>query len=425
MAVFNFEIKRQSYEIALKQTKDALSAGDIENGKYFLNHAIELSVQLLENCIVERMKAVYASENRKLLSLRNSLEKGVNPFDRRATANTAVNNTPTTNEETGVGAVSANSGVRPSSPSSRPSAKPASANAQSGAKKAEFFSSEAPKTTLDDVAGLEGVKRQIRLRVIAPMKQPELYKKYMDDAGCQILMYGPPGCGKSFVAEAIAGELKCAYAILNASDLLDKYVGEGSKKVTRIFKEAEQYKNCLIFFDELDAVFSSRESDDSKYTKDVLTTFLTCLSGFHTDENGGIKVIIGATNRPWALDSALIRGKRFDTHIYVGLPDEEARAFLVKKAFRKNPTLLEGSDLTEEELVKRFDGYSCADISSMLVKMKTRAFERALDKSASSDAEAADEPITLEDAEEVISNYRNSVTQESLLAFKAFENGEI
>ncbi|MGN0814510.1 MAG: ATP-binding protein [Candidatus Coproplasma sp.] len=426
MAVFNFEIKRQSYEIALKQTKDALCAGDVERGKYFLSRAIELSAQLVENCIVDRMRENYAAENRKLLALSSSLDRGVNPFNKSAAA-PAASAAPSGSSVPSKGGASGSAGKGVNSASGKGAgsgsgAKPSQAAAEKK-ENGEFFSSEAPKTTLDDVAGLEDVKRQIRLRVIAPMKQPELYNKYMDDAGCQILMYGPPGCGKSFVAEAIAGELKCAYAILNASDLLDKYVGEGSKKVTRIFKEAEQYKNCLIFFDELDAVFASRESDDSKYTKDVLTTFLTCLSGFHADESGGIKVIIGATNRPWALDSALIRGKRFDTHIYVGLPDADARAFLVHKAFRKTPSLLEGSDLTEQDLVEMFEGYSCADISSMLVKMKTRAFERALDKF--SDEESADEPVTKEDATEVVASYRNSVTPESLQAFKAFENGEI
>lgn len=399
MAVFNFEIKRQSYEIALKQIQEALAAGDVERGKYYLNYAIDLSSQLVANCTVDRVRNSYAEENRKLLSLYSSLERGKNPFVKSATV---------------------------ASCEKQACEKKDKESAVFDKKKeciSEFFSSDSPQTTLDDVAGLKDVKRQIRLRVIAPMKEPELYSKYMDDAGCQILMYGPPGCGKSFVAEAIAGELKCAYAMLNASDLLDKYVGEGAKKITRIFKEAEQYENCLIFIDEIDAVFSSRESDDSKYTKDILTTFLSCLSGFQSNKSGGIKVIIGATNRPWALDSALIRGKRFDTHIYVGLPDAEARAFLIKKAFKKNPALLSNTDITEEELVALFDGYSCADIGSMIVKMKTKAFERALEARASEGS--VEKPITRQDVTDVISNYRNSVTTESLMAFKAFENSEI
>lgn len=411
MPTFNFEIKRQSYEMALGNTREALSSGNVEEGRYYLSVALGLCSQLVANCIVSQMRERYGQEYKKLLSLQSSLEKGVNPFTAKP-APAPADRTPA---------------APPQSPSGNsPAKKEPTSGAKSadggGERRSQFFSDEAPSTTLDDVAGLEAVKKQIRLRVIAPMKNPELYNRYMDDAGCQILMYGPPGCGKSFVAEAIAGELGCAYAILNSSELLEKYVGEGPKKMRQIFEEAKNYDNCLIFFDELDSVFSSREGDDSKYSKDILTTFLTCLSGFKANE-GGVRIVIGATNRPWALDSALIRGKRFDTHIYVGLPDESARLFLVNKAFKKHSFILDESELTRERLVELFDGYSCADISTMLDKMKTRAFERALDNSER--GIDRNEPVTEEDALAVIGSYRNSVTKESLAAFKAFENGEI
>ena len=404
MAVFNFEIKRQSYNIALKQTKEALSAGDIEGGKAYLAHAIDLCSQLVQNCTVEMMRAQYASENKKLMGLQASLNKGINPF----AAQRAAQPSPSAGNQPGGGMARQDAGSVKAQPGEKP--------------KSQFFMDEVPKTTLADVAGLDDVKKEIRLRVLAPMKDKAFYAKYMDDVGCQILMYGPPGCGKSFVAEAVAGELGCAYAVINAADLLDKYVGEGSKKVVQIFKEAEAYDNCLIFFDELDSIFSSREGEDSRHTKDILTTFLTCLSGFHAD-NGGLKVIIGATNRPWALDSAVVRGKRFDTHIYVGLPDAEARRFLVNKAFKKNPSLLENTDIKMNDFVEMYDGYSCADISSMLSKVKTKAFERALDKREM--GEMSDEPVTMADAKTVLSDYRNSVTKESLEAFEAFRRGEI
>lgn len=394
MAVFNFDIKRKSYEDALKMTRSSLSAGNIEEGKYYLASATGLCSQLIANCVVEPMKRRYESEYRKLQSLSASLDKGINPFSADRSAASARGGNAATAAEAG-----ANS-----------------------AGELQFFSEKAPSTTLYDVAGLSEVKKQIRLRVLAPLQNPELYSKYMDDAGCRILMYGPPGCGKSFVAEAIAGELKCAYAIINASDLLDKYVGEGPKKVVQIFKEAERFEKCLIFFDELDSLFASRESDDSRHTKDILTTFLTCLSGFHEEKSGCVRVIIGATNRPWALDSALIRGKRFDTHIYVGLPDAEARAFLVRKAFSKNAALLDG-DIGEESMVELLNGYSCADISTILGKMKEKAFERTLANfERGLDSE---EPVTRKDMDCVMANYRNSVTAESLELFKSFENGEI
>ncbi len=407
MANFNFEIKRQSYEMAVQRTGEALRAGDVAGGRYYLSKAIELVSQLVENCIIDHMREAYAAEHRKLVALFAALDRGENPFLAPKTAPAAP----------------AAPKAAPGTPRGGNASASTQTDEENGEGGYEFFSSEPPSVTLDDVAGLEDVKKQIRLSVIAPMSQPDLYGRYMDEAGCQILMYGPPGCGKSFVAEAIAGELGCAYAILNASDLLDKYVGEGSKKVMRIFKEAANFENCLIFFDELDAVFASRESDDSKHSKDVLTTFLTCLSGFGSKKGNGIKVIIGATNRPWALDSALVRGKRFDTHVYVGLPDYDARHFLVKKAFKGKEGLLEGSDLTIEALTDMFEGYSGADISAVLGKVKVRALERALDKHARGEDDNV--PVMMADATAVLADYRNSVTPESLLAFEAFKNGEL
>lgn len=404
MSNFNFEIKRKSYDQAVQCTQDALRVNDIETAKIYLSKAIELAGQLIDQCIIEPLRNTYLVQRQKLEKLYAALLRGENPFlAPRRPAPTA-----------------APAGAPARGPVGQDNAAGQASDGKQGG--LEFFSSEPPSVTLDDVAGLEDVKRQIRLSVIAPMTQPELYGRYMDEAGCQILMYGPPGCGKSFVAEAIAGELGCAYAILNASDLLDKYVGEGAKKVKRIFEEAAQFENCLIFFDELDAVFASRESDDSKHSKDVLTTFLTCLSGFGA-KKGGVKVIIGATNRPWALDSALVRGKRFDTHVYVGLPDAEARRFLVKKAFKGKDELLEGSDLSIEALTEMFDGYSGADISAVLGKVKVKALERALDRHARGENDHV--PVMLADATAVLADYRNSVTPDSLLAFEAFKNGEL
>jgi len=392
MSNFNFPVKKQTYAIALKNTKDAFVAGDTETGLDYLEKSISLCKELIAHCSVEQWQRELSIELKKLETIKsNFLEKGINPFAPRAAQE----------RQTGGGQ-----------------------GEKSGEKKPVYFSKESPDVTLADIAGLKEVKKQILLNVITPLKDPDLYYKYKEEAGCQILMYGPPGCGKSFVAEAIAGELKCAYAIVNASDILDKYVGEAPKKIVQIFEEAKSYDNCLIFFDELEVLFASRESDDSTHTKDVLTTFLTCLSGFNSKKSKtNVRVVIGATNRPWALDSALLRGKRFDTHLYVGLPDEEARRFMVKRAFKNSGELLENTDLTVDELVGMFDGYSGADISSMVEKMKSLALERALTKRAQ--GEQGLEPVTKADAKKVFDGYRNSITPESLCAYEAFRRGEI
>lgn len=386
MAAFNYKIKSQTYALVLEKMRESLRGGRLSEGTEWLARALELCGQLEKYSSVVQLKERYAAERRSLAELQISLRQGKNPFLEQINC---AQNSPAKREE-------------------NPS---------------PLFSFAVPAVKLKDVAGLEEVKRQIRLRVIAPVQNPDLYYRYMDEVGCRILLYGPPGCGKSFVAEAIAGELGCAYVVLGAAELLEKYVGEGPKKLASLFQEAERYENCLLFFDELDAVFSARENEDSRYTKDVLTTFLSCLSGFRSHEQKGVRVIIGATNRPWALDPALVRGKRFDTHIYVGLPDAAARAHLIRVAFSKNPLLLQGSDLTEEMLVRRLDGYSCADIAAVCEKMKARALERALEKAEHGKGEV--EPVTQADADSVLQVYRNSVTQESLQAFRAFSEGVI
>lgn len=386
---FNYEMKYRTYEAALSKVKELLMLDDKENGLFYLDKAISLSRELADNSEVIEFKNRFVTENRKLIQIRKNLkENGINPFLKKETIKTAPSNDNSIGEPI------------------------------------KFFKKEPPKITLEDVAGLDDVKREIKLNVILPLKNPDLYYKYKDSVGCQILMFGPPGCGKSFVAEAIAGELKCAYAIINSFDILDKYVGEAPKKIKAIFDEAEEYDNCLLFFDELDSLFASRESDDSAHTKDVLTAFLTCLSGFNSNKDPKkIRVIIGATNRPWALDTALIRGKRFDTHLYITLPDYDARHFLVSKAFKNHMELLEDTDITIEDMTERFDGYSGADISSILDKVKTKALEKAL----FNQNEGIDErvPICLKYFDEVMESYRNSVSKESLKYFEDFRNGDI
>lgn len=389
---FDYAMKYRTYEAALNKTKELLGEDDRENGVYYLDKAISLSKELAVNAEVIEFKQRFSKENKKLIDIKKELiENGKNPFLKKMIQHTNSNQQSISNED--------------------------------NKKKESFFKSEPPNITLNDVAGLEEVKKEIRLNVLLPLNNPDFYYKYKDEVNCQILMYGPPGCGKSFVAEAIAGELKCAYAIVNVFDILDKYVGEAPKKIKELFKEAEQYDNCLIFFDELDALFSSRDSQDSDHTKDVLTAVLTCMSGFNSNKNKkSVKVIIGATNRPWALDSAVIRGKRFDTHLYVSLPDYEARLFLVKKEFKNHMNLLENTDITLKKLVNRFEGYSGADIGSMISKMKTLALEEALNYQ--SKGINKDVPISSKFVNEVFKNYRNSVTKESLLRFEAFRNGE-
>lgn len=385
---FDYPGKNRAYEAALSRTKECLSADDRENGLLFLEKAISLSDELRLNAAIAEFQARFAKENASLRKIKALLEEGKNPFLKKTQA---VDGAPTSKDE----------------------------EKKEGNSVTGFFSNEPPKTTLDDVAGLEAVKEQIRINVLLPLKDPELFYRYKSDAGARICMYGPPGCGKSFVAEAIAGELKCHYAVILVPDILDKYVGEAPKRIKAIFEEAEKYENVLLFFDEIDAMCSSRDSDESTHTKDILTTFLTCMSGFKP-KGKSLKVIIGATNRPWALDSALIRGQRLDTAIYVGLPDEKARQFFVDKEFAKHKEAYEGSDLTKEYCVEALDGFSGADIKTIFEQAATRTLRRVLDDKL---PKGQYYKIAKADFDAALKAHHNPVTAESLLRYAAFEKG--
>ncbi len=385
---FDYPGKNRAYEAALSRTKECLSADDRENGLLFLEKAISLSDELRLNAAIAEFQARFAKENASLRKIKALLEEGKNPFLKKTQA---VDGAPTSKDE----------------------------EKKEGDSVTGFFSNEPPKTTLDDVAGLEAVKEQIRINVLLPLKDPELFYRYKSDAGARICMYGPPGCGKSFVAEAIAGELKCHYAVILVPDILDKYVGEAPKRIKAIFEEAEKYENVLLFFDEIDAMCSSRDSEESTHTKDILTTFLTCMSGFKP-KGKSLKVIIGATNRPWALDSALIRGQRLDTAIYVGLPDEKARQFFVDKEFAKHKEAYDGSDLTKEYCVEALDGFSGADIKTIFEQAATRTLRRVLDDKL---PKGQYYKIAKADFDAALKAHHNPVTAESLLRYAAFEKG--
>jgi|GEM_PF-1228841 len=391
---FDYASKNRAYEACLARIKEYFSSDDIDNGKLFLDKAIALSRELAVNAVFPEFQAKFNKENGQLLKIKAKIDAGENPFKKK---------------------VAATSGSAPQG------GEEAKGGSEEGGKEETtgFFKTEVPTTTLDDVAGLEAVKEQIRINVLLPLKDPELFYHYKSEAGARIIMYGPPGCGKSFVAEAIAGELKCHYAVIVVPDILDKYVGVAPKRIKAIFEEAERYDNVLLFFDEIDALCSSRDSDDSSHTKDILTTFLTCMSGFKP-KSKSLKVIIGATNRPWALDAALIRGQRLDTPIYVRLPDEKARRFFVEKEFAKHPEVFEGSDLTVEYCIDALDGLSGADIKTILERATTKTLYRVLQDNL---PKGQFYKVTKADFDAALSAHHNPVTPEALLRYEAFEKG--
>ena len=276
-------------------------------------------------------------------------------------------------------------------------------------------SGSSDKITFADVAGLEDVKEQITFKVLSPMQKPELAEKYHIRAGGKILLYGPPGTGKTFIARAIAGEVDAEFFAVNCQDLISKYMGDSSKQLDSLFAEAEKYEKAIIFFDEFDSVASKRGDGTGGVDAEMarfVATFLTKVDGFKPTANKML-LLIAATNRPWALDSAMLRGGRFDTQIYVGVPDQAAREFLVNRALGG---IAKEEDVDLSKLAWALEGYGGGDVTAICEKIKLEPYKREV---LTGEAQR----ITREDCNKVLSSSRNVITPEELEKFKAYREG--
>ncbi len=297
-------------------------------------------------------------------------------------------------------------------------AKPKAIENESSGVVNEFKPLEKSLITFKDVAGLNDVKEQIRLKVLEPLKNPKLASMYKIAPGAKILLYGPPGTGKTFIARAIAGEVDAAFYAVNCQDLISKYMGDSSKRLDDLFNEAEKNDRAIIFFDEFDSVASKRSDTSDGVDQEMsrfVATFLTKVDGFKKNKNKML-LLIAATNRPWAIDSAMLRGGRFDTHIYVSIPDQEAREFLVSKAL--DGVVME-DDLNISEIAKRLKGYGGGDITAICEKIRLNAYSRSL-------SIGDFQKINNDDCNIAINSSHNMISEDDILKFEAFkENGRI
>ncbi len=267
--------------------------------------------------------------------------------------------------------------------------------------------------TFDDVAGLSEVKDEIINHVIEPLRNPELASIFGVKPGGKILLYGPPGTGKTYIARAIAGEIDAAFYSVSCQDLISKWLGESSERISKLFDEAQEHDKAIIFFDEFDSVAAKRDSEfDSPAMARFLATFLTKVDGFKPIENKML-LLIAATNRPWALDSAILRGGRFDKQIYISLPDKEAREFLVNKALGTLP-LDEGLSLST--LADSLEGFGGSDIVSICEKIRFEAYKKSIKSKQI-------EKITAQDCENAMKGVQNHISKKELERFESYKNG--
>jgi SpoVK/Ycf46/Vps4 family AAA+-type ATPase len=250
--------------------------------------------------------------------------------------------------------------------------------------------------TLADVGGMEAVKRRLNVAFLAPLRNPDLRKMYGKSLRGGLLLFGPPGCGKTFIARATAGELSAKFMAVGLSDVLDMWLGESERKLHEIFETTRRNAPCVLFFDELDALGQKRTHLKHHGGRTVVNQLLAELDGIHSEENEGI-FVLGATNHPWDVDAALVRPGRFDRRILVLPPDESARQAILRYHLRERPT--DGLDVSWVAL--RTPDFSGADLAHLCES----AAEIALESSATT---AAARPIRLGDFQQALRDVRPS-----------------
>lgn len=225
--------------------------------------------------------------------------------------------------------------------------------------------------TFDEVGGLDKVKRQIHRKIIRPFENPGMVAKFKRKAGGGVLLYGPPGCGKTMIARAVANEVKAEFTEVRAAEVLDRYIGVAEGRIAEIFEHARANRPHVLFFDEVEALAQRRQFDSGYKVNTVVSVLLTEMD---SDRNEGI-LMLGATNLPWSLDSAFRRPGRFDRTLFVPPPDKVAREFILKRLLEGRPV----SDLLDmENLVVRTGGFSGADLESLVETSVDYALDSSL-----------------------------------------------
>lgn len=217
-----------------------------------------------------------------------------------------------------------------------------------------------PNVNFSDVGGMETVKREIELKIIKPLLHPELYKAYGKKVGGGILLYGPPGCGKTFIAKATAGQVNAKFISIGLNDILDMWIGNSEKNLHEIFQLARNNTPCVLFIDEIDALGASRSDMKQSSGRHLINQFLQELDGIDSTNEG--LLIIGATNTPWNLDPAFRRPGRFDRIVFVPPPDVTTRESILNLKLNNKPTGI--VDL--QSVAKKAADYSGADIDAII-----------------------------------------------------------
>ncbi|WEK34450.1 MAG: ATP-binding protein [Candidatus Pseudobacter hemicellulosilyticus] len=257
---------------------------------------------------------------------------------------------------------------------------------------------EKPTTSFSQVGGMQRIKEEIAIKIIQPLRNPDLYKAFGKKIGGGILLYGPPGCGKTYIAKATAGEINARFISIGLHDILDMWIGNSEKNLHGIFELARQNAPCVLFFDEVDAMGASRSDMKQSAMRHVINQFLSEMDGVQSDNEGVL--ILAATNAPWSVDPAFRRPGRFDRVLFVEPPDEKAREEILSSLLQQKPV----KEVDVRKIAQQTPDYSGADLKAVV----DIAVEDKLRESMSS---GALQPIGTRDLQKAAKQHRPTTSE--------------
>ncbi|CEJ93917.1 hypothetical protein VHEMI09477 [[Torrubiella] hemipterigena] len=262
-----------------------------------------------------------------------------------------------------------------------------------------------PSITWDQVGALRAVRDQLNMSIIGPIKDPELYRAFGMQRPAGALLWGPPGCGKTLVAQAVANEAQASFILINGPELLNKYVGESERAVRELFQRARSSTPCILFFDEIDSIVPRRENSSTDASARVVNALLTELDG--AQDRSGIYVI-GTTNRPDMIDSAMLRPGRLSVRLFVDLPTADERVDILNTIYKtchSEATAAELARLPGVALDPRCHDFSGADLGGLHTKAAESALRRWMTKEKTvKEIDEVDWETALESTQRSVSN---------------------
>ncbi len=238
--------------------------------------------------------------------------------------------------------------------------------------KPAWWDAEFPTLRLADVGGMDDVKRRLHVAFIGPLRNPDVLRAYGKVLRGGLLLYGPPGCGKTFIARATAGEIGARFVSIGLNDVLSMWLGESERHLHELFESARRNAPCVLFFDELDAIGQRRSLTRHSAGRNVVNQLLAEMDGVEANNDGVF--VLGATNHPWDVDPALLRPGRFDRVALVLPPDPPAREAILGHHLRNRPV----RDVDVARLAARTDGFSGADLAHLCETAVEYALEESL-----------------------------------------------